>query len=86
MINWQTQEQLAPAILLQLTDDPANTPVEVLTVDEFFAIATQEKDWHGQQERETCSGYSIWLVPSNKAIAIPSPKAGYKRVRLFNLS
>ncbi len=24
----------------------------MLTVDEFFAIATQEEDWHDQEERE----------------------------------
>jgi glucose dehydrogenase len=25
----------------------------MLAVDEFFAIATQEEDWHDQEERET---------------------------------
>jgi GTPase len=25
----------------------------MLTVDDFFAIATQEEDWHDQEERET---------------------------------
>ena len=25
----------------------------MLTVDDFFAIATQEEDWHEEEERET---------------------------------
>ncbi len=29
------------------------TILEVLTVDNFLAIATQEEDWHDKEERET---------------------------------
>ena len=53
VISWQAQGDLTPAKLLQLTNHPPNTPVELGTVDEFFAIATQEEDWHDQKERET---------------------------------
>jgi hypothetical protein len=53
VIHWQTQEQLTPAKLLQLTEHSPDAPVELQTVDEFFAIATQEEDWHDEEERET---------------------------------
>jgi hypothetical protein len=53
VIHWQTQEQLTPAKLLQLTNHPPDAPVELRTVDDFFAIATVEEDWHDQDERET---------------------------------
>jgi len=53
VISWQTQEELTPAKLLQLTSHPPDAPVELRTVDEFFTIATQEEDWHDQEERET---------------------------------
>ena len=53
LIRWQTQGQLTPAKSLQLTNHPPNAPVEVVSVDEFFAIATQEEDWHYPEERET---------------------------------
>jgi hypothetical protein len=39
--------------LLQLTDHPPDAPVKVVSVDEFFAIATAQEDWHDQEERET---------------------------------
>ena len=53
VINWQTQGKLTPAKLLQLTDHPPDTLVEVVSVDQFFAIATAEEDWHDEEERET---------------------------------
>jgi predicted nucleic acid-binding Zn-ribbon protein len=53
VISWPKQEQLTPAKLLQLTEHPPDAPVELRTVDEFFAIATAEEDWHDQEERET---------------------------------
>ena len=53
VINWQTQGELTPAKLLQLTDHPPDTSLEMLAVDDFFARATQEEDWHDEEERET---------------------------------
>ncbi len=53
VIHWQTQEELTLAKLLQLTKHPPDAPVEIVSVDEFFAIATQEDDWHDEEERET---------------------------------
>jgi len=38
--------------LLQLTNHPPHTPVKVVSVDDFFAHATQEEDWHDEEERE----------------------------------
>jgi len=53
VINWQTQGELTPVKLLQLTNHPPDAPVEVASVDDLFAIVTQEEDWHDEEERET---------------------------------
>jgi hypothetical protein len=53
VVSWYAQGELTPAKLLQLTNYPPNTSVELRTVDDFFAIATAEEDWHDQEERET---------------------------------
>lgn len=53
VINWQTQGELTAAKVLQLTNHPPDAPVKVVSVNDFFAIATQEEDWHHQEERET---------------------------------
>ncbi|MEG3839057.1 nuclease A inhibitor family protein [Microcoleus sp. herbarium14] len=50
--EWKTQGKLTPAKLLQLTNHPPDAPVEVASVDEFFAIATQAENWHDEEERE----------------------------------
>lgn len=57
IIHWQAQGELTPAQVLQLTNHPPDAPVELRTVDEFFAIATQEEDWHDQDERETAKRF-----------------------------
>lgn len=51
--EWKMQGQLTPTKLLQLTEHPPDAPVEVASVDEFFAIATQAENWHDEEERET---------------------------------
>ncbi len=53
VIHWPAQGELTPAKLLQLTNHPPDAPLEILAVDDFFAIATQEEDWHDEEERET---------------------------------
>ncbi|MEG5043539.1 nuclease A inhibitor family protein [Microcoleus sp. B4-C1] len=53
VITWSAQGELTPAKLLQLTNHPPDALVKVVSVDDFFAIATQEEDWHDEEERET---------------------------------
>ena|SRR4028118_426988 len=53
VIQWSAQGEPTPAKLLQLTNHAPNAPVKVVSVDDFFAIATQEEDWHDEEERET---------------------------------
>jgi predicted peptidase len=53
VIHWSAQGELTPAKLLQLTNHPPDAPLEMLAVDDFFVIATQEEDWHEEEERET---------------------------------
>ncbi|MEG4202614.1 nuclease A inhibitor family protein [Microcoleus sp. Pol7_A1] len=53
VVSWPTQEELTQTKLLELTGHPPDAPVEMRTVDDFFAIATAEEDWHDEEERET---------------------------------
>lgn len=57
IISWPAQGELTPAKLLQLTNHPPDAPLEMLAVDDFFALATQEEDWHDEEERETVKGF-----------------------------
>jgi hypothetical protein len=53
VINSPAQGELTQALLLQLTEHPPDAPVKVVSADDFFARATQEEDWHDEEERET---------------------------------
>ena len=53
MIHWPARGELTLVKLLQLTNHPPDAPLEVVSVDDFFARATTQEDWHDQEERET---------------------------------
>ena len=57
VIHWQTQGELTPAKLLQLTNHPPDALVEIVSVDEFFDTSTAEEDWHDKEERETAERF-----------------------------
>lgn len=57
VVHWPAQGELTPAKLLQLTNHPPDAPVEGQTVDDFFATATAEEDWHDRDERETAKRF-----------------------------
>jgi len=59
VFHWQKQTvaELTDERLLQLTHQPADTPVEVVDLDEFFSGATEEQDWFGDEEKATAQMY-----------------------------
>jgi hypothetical protein len=52
VVKWKTRGKLTPAKLLQLTEHSPDESVELVSVDDFFAMATQAEDWHDEEERE----------------------------------
>jgi len=56
---WESlgKEELTTEKLLEQTNHPKDTPVEVEDCDYFFETATQEQDWHGPEEKETVKKY-----------------------------
>lgn len=59
VVHWQTPAttDLTTAQLLRLTNQPATAPVKVLAVDDFFAGATAEQDWFGEEEKAIAARY-----------------------------
>jgi len=57
VVHWPAQGELTPAKLLQLTEHPLDAPIDVVSVDQFFEVATAEEDWHDQDERETAKRF-----------------------------
>jgi hypothetical protein len=55
VLHWEASDRLVITLetILQKTGHPVDTPVEVVDIDSFFAIATTEQEWHNPEERET---------------------------------
>lgn len=53
--------------ILQQTGRSQDTPIEVVTVNNFFRVATTEQDWYGEEEKATLQKYQA-LVETLKQI------------------
>lgn len=51
------KDALTTEKLLQQTNHPQDTPVEVKDCDSFFKRATQEQNWYGLEEQKTVKKY-----------------------------
>ena len=51
---WEASDSLVitPETFLKKTEHPVDTPVEVVDINSFFAVATTEQEWHNPEERE----------------------------------
>ncbi|MBD2341842.1 nuclease A inhibitor family protein [Calothrix sp. FACHB-156] len=48
---WEDKAPVTPQKVVQQTNHPQDTPVQVITVDDFFSTATTPEDWHGEEEK-----------------------------------
>lgn len=52
---WESKDNsvLDAEAIVQKTNHPQDTPVEVVDIDSFFKVATTEQEWQEPEERET---------------------------------
>jgi hypothetical protein len=55
--KWDKADSLTPTLVLKHAEYPPDTPVDVVGVDEFFAPATTEEDWHNEDEKAQVKRY-----------------------------
>ncbi|MEP0873014.1 nuclease A inhibitor family protein, partial [Trichocoleus desertorum AS-A10] len=56
---WEGQAgaSLTPEKLAQATGHPADAPVKVITLSDFFRSSTEEQDWFGPEEKESAAKF-----------------------------
>jgi hypothetical protein len=54
---WEGAARLTHEEVIQKTGHSSDTPIETVTVDNFFSVATTEEDWHGDEEKETVAKF-----------------------------
>ncbi len=64
-----TRENITTQKVLELTGHPQDTPVEVVTVNDFFRVATTEQDWYGEEELATLKKYQNLVETLNKNLS-----------------
>jgi hypothetical protein len=57
VFQWEGQEPLTAETVIKQTGHTPDTPVEVVQLDDFFQNATQEQDWHNDEEKETVAKF-----------------------------
>jgi len=57
VFTWDNIDILTPELVLERAGYPPNTPIEVQPLDEFFAPATTEEDWHNEAEKAQVKRY-----------------------------
>ncbi|QIR41742.1 nuclease (plasmid) [Tolypothrix sp. PCC 7910] len=48
---WETTAPATTQKVVQQTNHSQDTSVQVITVDDFFRVATTTQDWHGEEEK-----------------------------------
>ncbi|MHC5747976.1 MAG: nuclease A inhibitor family protein [Nostoc sp.] len=54
---WEGIAPATPEKVVQQTNHPQNTPVEIVGIDDFFKVATTAEDWHGEEEKATVNKF-----------------------------
>ena len=49
---WSGVAPVTEVKVLQQTNHPQDTPLEVVEVNDFFRVATTSEDWHGEEEKQ----------------------------------
>jgi len=63
------RENLTTQKILELTGHPQDTPVEIVTVNNFFRVATTEQDWYGEEELATLKKYQKLVETLNNNLS-----------------
>ncbi len=63
---WDVTAPATSEKVLQQTNNSPDTPVKVVTVDDFFSVATTAEDWHEDEEKESVKKFQA-LVQTLKA-------------------
>lgn len=54
---WKVEPPMTAEMVLQQTHHPSDAPVEVVSLEQFFSVATEEQDWYGPEEQEQAKKY-----------------------------
>ena len=57
VVYWQQISELTPETLLQQINYDSTSKIETKTLEQVFAVATAEQDWHNEAEKQEVESY-----------------------------
>ena len=86
VIYWQHLSELTPKILLQQINYDCTSKVETKELEQVFAVATAEQDWHNEAEKQEVERYqSLVNLLHHYLDNIQVYRVGEKEIELYVL-
>lgn len=68
---WSGVAPVTPQKVIQQTNYPQDTPVEIVPIDDFFSVATTPQDWHGEEEKATVKRFQSLVQTIKSSLKNP---------------
>lgn len=68
---WEDAAPITPQKVIQQTNHPQDTPVEIVGVDDFFSVATTVYDWQGEEEKAIVQKFQSLLQTIKSSLKHP---------------
>ena len=57
VVHWLGVQEISAEYLYKASGQPATTPLQITSADEFFRVATSEAEWKSKEELATAKRY-----------------------------
>jgi hypothetical protein len=68
---WEGAARLTHEEVIQKTGHSSDTPIQTISVDNFFSAATTSYDWHGDEEKEMVAKFKVLVQTIKLNLANP---------------
>ncbi len=57
-LYWKGLSEISPKFLRSLTGHSDSSPIEIVSLDDFFRVALSEESWRSEEDRQAAGKYS----------------------------
>ena len=84
VFKWKAEDELTKEMVLKRARKAAKTPVEEVSLQDFFADLTEEQDWHGDEEKAAVQRYKKLQEVIQKTLSDAKVfKVGQRKLSVF---
>ncbi|WP_026736108.1 nuclease A inhibitor family protein [Fischerella sp. PCC 9605] len=68
---WSGAARITPQEVVQRMGHSSDSPIETISVDNFFSAATTDEDWHGDEEKQMVAKFKALVQTIKLNLANP---------------